>query len=100
MQARIFAAVIPERLQPEGREEARGYRDTAEAMIAAHRQATTPQARPQDERGLATVSPLASASGTQAEPAGTTTWATLALHDRINRAAQHAGPELEAEAGA
>jgi hypothetical protein len=43
VQARILSALIPERLRPEGREEARGYRDTAEAMIAAHRQASTPQ---------------------------------------------------------
>ena len=42
-QVRILSAVIPERLRSEGREEARGYRDTAEAMIAAHRQASTPQ---------------------------------------------------------
>jgi hypothetical protein len=40
VQARILSALIPERLRPEGRQEARGYRDTAEAMIAAHRQAS------------------------------------------------------------
>ena len=100
VQARIIGALIPERVGPEGREEARGYRDTAEAMIAAHRQAITPQARTQDEHGLASVSPLASASGTEAEPAGATTWVARALRDRIDRAAQHAGPELEAEPGA
>jgi hypothetical protein len=94
VQARICAAGIPERLKPEGREEARGYRDTAEAMIAAHRQATTLQAGTEDERGhgLAIVSPLASASGTEAEPGGTTTWVTRALRDRIDRAARQAGP--------
>jgi hypothetical protein len=43
IQFRIFAALIPERAAAEGREEARGYRETAMAMIAAHRQATTPQ---------------------------------------------------------
>lgn len=43
VQARIIGALIPEKLRPGGREEARGYRDTAEAMIAAHRQATAPQ---------------------------------------------------------
>jgi hypothetical protein len=42
-QARILSVLIPERLRPEGHEEARGYRDTAEAMIAACRQAPTPQ---------------------------------------------------------
>jgi hypothetical protein len=100
VQARICAAIAPERAGPEAREEARGYRESAEAMIAARRQATTPQARTQDERGAAAVSPLAAVSGTQAEPAGETTWVTRALRDRIDRAAQQAGPELEAEAGA
>jgi hypothetical protein len=43
IQARILAALVPERLRPEAREQARGYRGAAEAMIAAHRQASTPQ---------------------------------------------------------
>src|SRR6266542_5474540 len=43
VQGRIFAAVIPERAGAEGREVARGYRETAEALIAAHREASTPQ---------------------------------------------------------
>jgi hypothetical protein len=98
--ARIIGALVPERAGLEVREEARGYRDTAQAMIAAHRQATAPQAQAEDERGLATVRPLVSASGTQAEPADITTWVTRALHDRIDRAAPPAGPDLEAEAGA
>jgi hypothetical protein len=101
-QARILSALIPERLRPEGREEARGYRDTVEAMIAAHAQATTPQAGIEDERGSgpAIGTALASASGVRAEPAGETTWLAVALRDRIGRAAQHAQPEFEAEAGA
>ncbi len=69
-------------------------------MIAAHRQATTPQTQTENEHGLATISRLDSASGTQAEPAGTATWVTRALHDRIDRAAQQPGAGLEAEAGA
>jgi hypothetical protein len=97
-QARIIGAFIPERAGPAGREQARGYRDTAQAMIAAHRQATTPQTQAEDEHCLATVSPLASASSTHAEPADTTTWLTPALHHRIDRAAQPTGPELEAGA--
>ena len=102
VQARILSALIPERLRPEAREEARGYRDTAEAMIATHAQATTPQAGIEDERGsgVATGPVLASPSGARAEPAGTATWLTVALRDRIDRATQHAWPELEAEAGA
>jgi hypothetical protein len=92
---RIIGAFVPERAGPEAREQARGYRDTAQAMIAAHRHATTPQTQAED--GLATVSPLASASETEAD---TATWITRALRDRIDRAARHAGPELEAEAGA
>ncbi len=40
VQGRIFAAVIAERAGTEGREVARGYRETAEAMIAAHRAAS------------------------------------------------------------
>jgi hypothetical protein len=99
VQARICAA-IPERAGPEAREEARGYRETAEAMIAAHRQVTAPRAGTQHERGVAAVTPLVAAGGMQAEPVGETTWVTRALHDRIDRAAQHAGPDLEAEAGA
>jgi hypothetical protein len=43
IQGRIIAAHIPERARAEGPEEARGYRETAAAMIAAHRQATAPQ---------------------------------------------------------
>jgi hypothetical protein len=102
VQARILSALVPERLRPEGREESRGYRDTVAAMIAAHAQATTPQAGIEDERGSgpATGTVLASASGVQAEPANTTTWLTGALQDRIARATQHAQPDLEAEAGA
>jgi hypothetical protein len=70
-------------------------------MIAAHAQAT-PKAGIEDERGNgpATGTDLASASGVRAEPAGETTWVTGALRDRIGRAAQHAQPEFEAEAGA
>ena len=41
--ARVLSALDPERLRPDGREQARGYRVTAAAIIAAHRQATTPQ---------------------------------------------------------
>ncbi len=103
-QARILSALVPERLRPEGREEARGYRDTAEAMIAAHAQAITPRAGIEDEHGSgsgpATGAVLASASGVRAEPVGKTTWLTVALQDRIGRAAQPAQLELEAEAGA
>jgi hypothetical protein len=50
VQGRILAAFIPERARAETREEARGYRETAEAMIAAHRQAATPQAATTDPK--------------------------------------------------
>jgi hypothetical protein len=101
-QARILSALIPERLRPEAREEARGYRDTAEAMIAAHAQAAKPQVGIEDERGSgpANATVLASAGGMRAEPADKSTWLTIALQDRIGRAAQHAQPDFEAEAGA
>jgi anti-sigma regulatory factor (Ser/Thr protein kinase) len=58
------------------------------------------QARPDDERGrgLAIVTALADASGVRAEAAGKTTWFTLALGDRIDRAARLAEPEAEAGA--
>jgi hypothetical protein len=57
-------------------------------------------ARAYDEsgRGLAIVTALASASGVRAEPVGKTTWFTLALRDRIDRAVPQA--QTEAEAGA
>jgi hypothetical protein len=59
-------------------------------------------ARPDDERGrgLAIVAALASDSGVRAGPAGKTAWFTLALSGRLDRAARHAEPEPEAEAGA
>jgi hypothetical protein len=47
---------------------------------------------------MAIVNALAAASGVRAEPAGKTTWFTLALHDRINRIARHADAEPEAGA--
>jgi anti-sigma regulatory factor (Ser/Thr protein kinase) len=58
------------------------------------------QAGPDEERGrgLAIVAALATASGVRPEPTGKTTWFTLALCDGIERAAQHAEPEAEAEA--
>ena len=71
-------------------------------MIAAHAQATMPQAAINGEHGsgVATGTAFASGSGMGAKPAGTTTWLTVALQDRIGRATQHAQPEFEAEAGA
>jgi len=58
------------------------------------------QADPDEERGrgLSIVTALADASGVRAEQAGKTTWFTLALRGRIQRAAPQ--PESEAEAGA
>ncbi len=60
------------------------------------------QASPDDERGrgLSIVTALADASGVRAEPAGKTTWFTLALRGRIERASPQPEPEPEAEAGA
>jgi len=49
-------------------------------------------------RGLAIVTALATASGVRHEPAGKTSWFTLALTDRANRIARQA--EHEPEAGA
>jgi anti-sigma regulatory factor (Ser/Thr protein kinase) len=56
------------------------------------------QVEPDQERGrgMAIVTALAAASGVRAEPAGKTTWFTLALRDRITGVAR----EPEAEAGA
>lgn len=45
---------------------------------------------------MAIVAALAAASGVRTEPGGKTTWFTLALHDRINRAASHSDAEPEA----
>ncbi len=60
------------------------------------------QAGPDEERGrgLSIVTALADASGVRAEQAGKTTWFTLALHGRIERASPQPEPEPEAEAGA
>ncbi len=60
------------------------------------------QAGPDAERGrgMAIVTALATASGVRAEPAGKTTWFTLAVGDRIQQIARRAEPEAEAEAGA
>jgi serine/threonine-protein kinase RsbW len=56
------------------------------------------QAKPDEERGrgLAIVTALADASGVRSEPCGKTSWFTLALRDRIERAARLADPEPEA----
>lgn len=66
--------------------------------------APTPRrAGPEDERGrgLAIIAALATASGVRPEPAGKTTWFTLALRDRIERAGHSAQRyERQAEAGA
>jgi len=53
--ARITSALCRERMKPEAREEAQGYRETAAAMIAAHRQAT-PQAASTDPKRGTTMS--------------------------------------------
>jgi anti-sigma regulatory factor (Ser/Thr protein kinase) len=60
------------------------------------------QAGPDGERGrgLAIVAALADGSGVRAGPDGKTSWFTLALRDRLDRAATRAEPEPEAEAGA
>jgi anti-sigma regulatory factor (Ser/Thr protein kinase) len=57
-------------------------------------------AGPDEERGrgLSIVTALAHASGVRAEQAGKTTWFTIALHGRIERASPQ--PESETEAGA
>ena len=49
-------------------------------------------------RGLAIVAALSAASGIRPEPAGKTSWFTLALHDRIEQAARQTEPEPEAGA--
>ena len=58
------------------------------------------RARPDDERGrgLAIVTALADASGVRAEADGKTTWFTLALGERIDRATRQVEPEAEAGA--
>jgi anti-sigma regulatory factor (Ser/Thr protein kinase) len=81
--------------QPDGQ---RGI--TCEVTDASPNLPRPAQARPDDERGrgLAIVTALATASGVRAGPAGKTTWFTLALRDRIDRAVPQA--QAEAEAGA
>jgi len=81
--------------QPGGR---RGF--TCEVTDTSPGLPSPGQARPDDERGrgLAIVTALAAASGVHAGPAGKTTWFTLALRDRIDRAVPPA--QAEAEAGA
>ena len=58
------------------------------------------QAAPDEERGrgMAIIAALATASGVRAEPAGKTTWFTLAVGERIQRTARQAEPEAEAGA--
>lgn len=81
--------------QPDGR---RGI--TCEVTDASPGLPRPAHAQPGDERGrgLAIVTALATASGVRAEPVGKTTWFTLALRDRIDRAVPQA--QAEAEAGA
>jgi hypothetical protein len=45
---------------------------------------------------MAIVTALATASGVRTGPAGKTTWFTLTLADRLQRAARQAEPEPEA----
>jgi anti-sigma regulatory factor (Ser/Thr protein kinase) len=75
---------------------------TCEVTDTSPTQPQSRQAGPGDERGrgLAIVAALASDSGVRAGPSGKTTWFTLALHDRLDRAARRAEPEPELEAGA
>jgi anti-sigma regulatory factor (Ser/Thr protein kinase) len=72
---------------------------TCEVTDSSARLPQTRQASPDQERGrgMAIVAALASASGVRTEPAGKTTWFTLAIHDRINRIARV--PDAEPEAG-
>ena len=58
------------------------------------------QAGPDEERGrgLSIVTALADASGVRAEADGKTTWFTLALGERIDRATRQVEPEAEAGA--
>jgi hypothetical protein len=84
VQGRIIAAFIPERARAEGREEARGYRETAAAMIAAHRHATPPQAAADPKRG--TNMSADSPSGTQpVRPATEWMKGAKTAHDLIIR---------------
>jgi anti-sigma regulatory factor (Ser/Thr protein kinase) len=81
--------------QPDGQ---RGI--TCEVTDASPNLPRPTQARRDDERGrgLAIIAALATASGVRPEPVGKTTWFTLALRDRIDRAVPQA--QAEAEAGA
>jgi anti-sigma regulatory factor (Ser/Thr protein kinase) len=74
---------------------------TCEVTDTSPTQPVQREAGPDAERGrgLAIVAALADASGTRAGPAGKTTWFTLALRERLAQA-EHARPQLEAEAGA
>jgi hypothetical protein len=76
---------------------------TCEVTDTSSGQPRPPHAGPGDERGrgLAIVTALADASGVRPEPHGKTSWFTLALHeraDRAHRAAPQAEPEAEAGA--
>lgn len=71
---------------------------TCEVTDTSPRMPQPRQAGPGAERGrgMAILAALATASGVRAEPAGKTTWFTLTVGDRLQRAARQAEPEAEA----
>jgi anti-sigma regulatory factor (Ser/Thr protein kinase) len=76
---------------------------TCEVIDASPSPPRPRQAKPDDERGrgLAIVTALATASGVRTEPAGKTSWLTVALRDRqeaTTRPSRQAEPEAEAGA--
>jgi hypothetical protein len=93
--ARITSGLRPERMTPEACEEARGYRETAAAMIWAHRQATGPQptttaekAAQHQEEGTPVNTHTAPAAAPETRPATQWMKGAQTAHDLIIRQAE------------
>jgi hypothetical protein len=85
VQGRILGAFIPERARAETREEARGYREAAEAMIATHRQATTPQPATTDPKRGTTMNADSPANALPVRPATEWMKGAKTAHDLVTR---------------
>jgi hypothetical protein len=93
--AGITSGLCRERMMPEAREEAHGYRETAAAMIQAHRKATTPQptttaaeaAQHQDE-GTPVSTDAAPAAALETKPATEWMKGARTAHELIIRQAE------------
>jgi hypothetical protein len=95
VQSRIIGALIPERLRPDVREEARGYRETVTAMIQAHREATEPEptttaeeAAQHQEEGTPVNTDAAQAGAQETKPATEWMKGARTAHELIIRQAE------------